>query len=489
MKKAHRSLLLATCLVAFLLSIETANSQDNPLGQPLLDTDGNLREDAFIQIPLRPDDQAYANIDGDWLKQVLLELDRISLDDKASGRLFWGRNLGTPAHEIAQVWAEAYFSQFGLENIRRRVFPLDPVWVVDSWDISFNGGGEDFKLESARPPEKALSTPPQGLQFELVWLGSGSEADYLNRNVAGKAVLIHDIPRPGTLRHSIATENAVERAYDHGAAAVGIVYGISDNFAVWQRTSGPGFNLGYADGIRLRDRLGNGEKITVTLNYQTHTESGRSGETVLGTLPGTTDENIFIISHIDGYFQAASDNGSGMAVMMGLIKHFANIPSEQRRRNLIFMSSLGHHSGPGASWLHDEKATAMADTAMVINLEHVAIVRTKYWGPSLRKMNTVSPMRWWVWGSNELLDGVLDSFQRFNVGITADMEPRASGEMSRLARDIPSLQVITSPEIKHTEQDTPEWVPAVGLEQITRAYARIIDQANELNRDQLLPDL
>jgi hypothetical protein len=67
------------------------------------------------------------------------------------------------------------------------------------------------------------------------------------------------------------------------------------------------------------------------------------------------------------------------------------------------------------------------------------------------------------------------------------MEPGASGEMGRMARDVPSMQVITSPEIKHTEQDTPEWVPAVGLEQITRAYARIIDGLNRLDRRQIEP--
>jgi hypothetical protein len=178
-----------------------------------------------------------------------------------------------------------------------------------------------------------------------------------------------------------------------------------------------------------------------------------------------------------------------MAVMMGLIKHFSAIPQSQRRRNLIFMSSLGHHSGPGARWLHDEKDTAMANTAMVINLEHVALVRTKYWGPTLRKMNAVSPMRWWVWGSEDMLSVILDSFQRFNVGVTANMETGASGEMGSLARDIPTMQVITSPEIKHTEQDTPDWVPAVGLEQIGRAYAKIIDGVNKLDRNDLLPAL
>ena len=104
-------------------------------------------------------------------------------------------------------------------------------------------------------------------------------------------------------------------------------------------------------------------------------------------------------------------------------------------------------------------------------------------------MNAASPMRWWLWGSEQLLDIVLDSFQSFNVAVTGDMENRASGEMGAVARDITSLQVITSPEIKHTEQDTEEWVPMVGLEQIARAYAKIIDGANALHIDELRPAL
>jgi hypothetical protein len=96
-------------------------------------------------------------------------------------------------------------------------------------------------------------------------------------------------------------------------------------------------------------------------------------------------------------------------------------------------------------------------------------------------------MRWWVWGSRPLLDIALKSFARFNVGLTADMDPGVSGEMGAVARDAPSIQVITSPEVKHTEQDTEEWVPAAGLEQVARAYARIIDEVNRLERKALLP--
>jgi hypothetical protein len=49
------------------------------------------------------------------------------------------------------------------------------------------------------------------------------------------------------------------------------------------------------------------------------------------------------------------------------------------------------------------------------------------------------------------------------------------------------MQVITSPEVKHTEQDSPLWVRGVGLEMIARAYACIIDEVKKLNRPDLLP--
>ncbi len=460
----------------------------NPLGQPLLDSTGEIRDDAFLRVPLRAEDRPYSDLEGAHLKELLLEVDRISLEDRDRGNLFWGRNVGTWGHEATQEWVERHFRDHGLVDVHREPFNLDPQWRLLSFDIEFVAGGRPFTLESARPPQGATSTPQGGLELELVWIGLGSEADYIGRDVTGKAVLILDIPRPGTLRHSIATEGSVARAFARGAAAVGIVYGISDNFAVWQRTGdGPGFNLGYEDGLRLREMLGRGERIVVNLEIEAEMVPDLEAASVWGTLPGATDEEILIIAHIDGYFQAASDNASGMAVMIGLLEHFAAIPQSERPRTLRFLGSVGHHGGPGTRQLSDDPESRLANTVLAINLEHVAVTRTKYWGARLRKMNAVSPMRWWVWGSSDLLDVTLESLSRFNVGVTGDMEPGASGEMSRMARLVPSIQLITSPEIKHTEQDTPEWVPAVGLEQVARAYARIIDQVNRLDRRSLQP--
>jgi hypothetical protein len=60
--------------------------------------------------------------------------------------------------------------------------------------------------------------------------------------------------------------------------------------------------------------------------------------------------------------------------------------------------------------------------------------------------------------------------------------------MGAVKLDAPSLQILRSPDDKHSDQDTIDWVPAVGLEAMTRAYAKIVDQVNTLDRKQLVPE-
>ena len=72
-----------------------------------------------------------------------------------------------------------------------------------------------------------------------------------------------------------------------GAAAVGVVYGIADTFALWERAGGrPGFNVGYQDSRRLLDVLGKGQPVKVNLKMESEMRSGLKTESVLGTLPG-----------------------------------------------------------------------------------------------------------------------------------------------------------------------------------------------------------
>ena len=66
-------------------------AEPNRLGQPLLDPNGFVRDDAMLKSTLLPEDRKYGDIDGRHLKQLVMEVDAISLKDRDSGNLFWGR--------------------------------------------------------------------------------------------------------------------------------------------------------------------------------------------------------------------------------------------------------------------------------------------------------------------------------------------------------------------------------------------------------------
>ena len=498
----RRRTAIAIAAAAVVIGIGVAGQQPPlerwPRQQPLLDAAGHVRDEAFARTPLSPTDQKYADIDGWKMKEVVREIAGISLQTRDDRTKYWGRISGTRGEHMAADWVEARFRKAGLA-VSRRDFPLPPQWFPTDWAVSFESGGKSQTFTSVLPALRSSATPPGGVDLEMIWVGTGTAADFAGRDVKGKAVLIHSIPAPGSMGHSAAYEGAIARAQEKGAAAVGVVYGITDNFSIWQALGGtaaapitiPGFYIGWEDGKALRDLLGQGQSVRLKMRLVTEIRPGLKSPSVYGTLPGTTDEEIIVMAHMDGYFQAALDNASGMSVMMALLDHFVKIPQSQRRRSIRFIGQAGHHTGSlGSRYLHDNRATELSKTVLSINCEHISVPDHKYWvvagKPDLRVSNVVAPRRWWVYGSPKLLDITLKAYQTFNVGIIADMDPSSTGEMSVMARDVPTLQIIRSPITKHTSDDTPEWVPAVGLEQVARAYAKIIDEVNMLNRAELL---
>jgi hypothetical protein len=463
----------------------------------LMDADGNVRDDAFTRTPLKPADMKYADIDGARMKDIVREVSAISLKTRDDKTRYWGRIAGTSGEAMTADWVEARFKKAGLINMHRQDFPLQPQWFPREWSIGFSANGAEQQVTSALPALNSAATAPAGVDLEIVWVGTGTGADFAGRDVKGKAVMIHSIPAPGSMGHSASYEKAMSRAQANGAAAVGVVYGISDNYSIWQalsepqpstRVTIPGFFIGWEDGRKIRDLIGQGQKVRLAYKLDVDRREGLKSQSVVGTLPGSTDEEIIVMAHMDGYFEAALDNASGLSVMMALLDHFAKVPKAERRRSIRFIGTAGHHVGsPGARWLHDNKDTTLAKVALMINCEHISVPDHFYWGPVLRTSNIISPRRWWVNGSDALVDVVLKAYSDFNVAVVSDMDPNSSGEMGIVAKDAPSLQLIRSPVTKHTDADRPGWVPALGLEQTGRAYARIIDEVNKMDRRQLMP--
>jgi hypothetical protein len=449
-------------------------------------------EDAYIRMPLPAGEHAYADIDGLRTKEVVKEIVGISHRSRDAGDVMWGRIPGTRSEAWTNDWVEAKFRKLGLQDIRRQPFDIPPQWTPISWEFSVLAGGVARKFETVRPAMGSGPTPAAGLDLDAIWVGLGSAADFIGRDVRGKAVFILNEIGESAMAQSADWTGATKRAQAAGAAAVILIYGTTGNMSAWGPLNAgvdtlPGFTIGYEDGAAVRDLIGSGQSVRVRARSAVNVVPNLKSTSVWGTLPGTTDENVIVMAHQDAYFDGALDNASGMAVMLALAEHFAKVPQAQRRRTILFVATAGHHVGsPNGKWLHEHRDTALAKTALMINCEHISITDSYVFRDQKLRANTPSPLRYFLNGSSRLSDIVFTALRTFGVATFPDAG-EGQGEMYAARNDAPSLQILRSPDDKHSDQDTIDWVPAAGLEAVTRAYAKIIDQVNLFDLKQLNP--
>ena len=208
---------------------------------------------------------------------------------------------------------------------------------------------------------------------------------------------------------------------------------------------------------------------------------------VWGTLPGASDETIYVTAHRDGWFDASGDNASGAASMIGLAEHYAKIPQAQRPRTLIFVGLGGHHnsgegSAVGINWMITNRTELFAKTALMINAEHPstvqAIIRPRYkrrdqdlivWG------NTYMPQQWYAGGpSRPELDRIARAAFR-ELGMSHYLEPGPgrppATDMGFFFRHMPGVVTSEYHYYFHTDLETLETVPWTGLEASARIYS------------------
>jgi hypothetical protein len=449
-------------------------------------------QESVIQFPLPKDAQAYAAIDGRKMHKYVVELAEISRRYRDAGHpKFWGRIMGTSSDVETNEWLAEKFKSIGLSDVRTQQLDLPPQWMPKTWDVTMASGGHTIHLDSAQPDYYANGLPPGGVELDAVYVGLGTEADFAGKDVRGKAVFVYSMP-------GLAEQNAVKRADDKGAAVIFEVSMLPGNMryeAYPSGTKAPAFTFGNDDGTAARQMIeaakdGPAPKIKVSLDVEKvpnlHTAL------VWGTLPGTTDETIYITAHKDGWFDSASDNAGGVASMLGLAEHYAKIPKAKRRRTMVFVGLDGHHNGPdggvGRRWMVANKATLFSKTALFINVEHPATIVTQsrpryYPGDELAWANTAMPLEWYAGGKSrpELQKIAWVAFKKFGVPVEFDPSPvPPAGDAGVFFRFLPAVSASQYHSYFHTDWETPEMVPWTGLEATTRAFAKIVDDVNKL---------
>jgi hypothetical protein len=459
----------AGCLFALTIGAQAPQPPMKPL---------YVLEDSYLKWRQTSAEKSYESIDGKHLKQYVEDQAAISRRYRDAGHQFWGRIAGTEADAENAQWMLEKFRRIGLEDVHQQIFDMTPQWMAQSWNVSASAGGRTMELATAQPTYRSEATPAGGLDLEAVDVNLASDGDIATHDVRGKAVFFYS--NDFMSRHVTISSGAIKRLEDKGAAAIFMTLMIPGNlkFQFYPVNSKvPTFALGYQDGMGVREMIlqARGQPAHIKLRLDTKMVPNLKTSTIWGTLPGMSDEKVLIIAHRDGWFEAANDNGTGVATLLGLAEYFAKVPKSQRPRTLVFLGTCGHHDGAAESvtWLGQQK-DLFAKTALILNSEHTAATQLVSYNGVIRKVNNATPFMWAVGGSHKLEQIAIAAYDAFGVATYDVPERTAGGEIGRIQNLAPALQVIDTGLYWHSDHETPDIIPPTGLAAVTRAYAKII---------------
>ena len=242
----------------------------------------------------------------------------------------------------------------------------------------------------------------------------------------------------------------------------------------------PLITINQDEGFRLRDLLGAGARVRISLELDIEIRRNVKTAYALARLPGQSEEEIVLAAHTDGFFQGAMDNAAGLASGLEIARHYSSLPREQRPRALLFFLFPDHHHGE-IGLKAFEQSHDWSRVAMALTLEHPSQTQLYWYNEDLMTSNAIGAFRWNALGSPEFVSLVKDSLRESGVSIYTEMNPKP-----KLTRQAPGFHIIDH-VIYHTTLDIPELVPAEGLERSTRAFIRIIDQVNTMSLEELRP--
>jgi hypothetical protein len=259
------------------------------------------------------------------------------------------RLAGSPNARRMAEYAEEALARAGLDS-RRHEFPglvsfpepaLLRVLAPEASEIAANTLGH--------------SASTDGLEGELVYVGSGAESDYVGKDVRGKITL-------SELSYSPARHEKALVAWRHGSSAqVMMNWGGASNEAVpfgsmksaWGNPSPeaavaempdlPCIGIARTEGLRLKQRCLSGP---VRVWLRAKAENGWRPVTMTSAERGAGAGRQFLLlgGHMDSWpGPQASDNASGSACILELARAFAR--QDDLRRGLVAGLWMGHETG------------------------------------------------------------------------------------------------------------------------------------------------
>jgi hypothetical protein len=257
----------------------------------------------------------------------------------------------------------------------------------------------------------------------------------------------------------------------------------------------PCFNIGTADGrflMGVMDKAtaaGAMPDLRMRVSLDTEMLPALKGHNTVGTVAGRrTDELVIVNAHADGWFDAAGDNGDGLAVLIALARHFAK-PENQPERSLMFVASGGHHSGGmnGPGNLVQMNPSLKGPTVLVLNLEHIA--QFYFRNDPFRVEAVEQPMGWGVDNNAPYIQALARrAMERYGFALRPNFGTSIAGDLGGYAPlGAARVQAIHAGPMYHTSGDTLDTISRPGLERAAHFFAYFLSEAAKASNTELNP--
>lgn len=325
------------------------------------------------------------------------------------------RRIGTKeAHKIEDVLV-GKFQELGLESVNKE--PIEVInWNASNWKLIISKKNEEIEVPCFYVLNTGF-TKENGITAPLVYIGVGKEKDFKKKNVQNK-IVVADIESPTlpfgklinlakpyyvsdpsssidkttklTLTFALINfppqalggkrreDSVYWRAFDRGALGLILIlrdYPSNIN-SHWGPYDGvmkpiPALYVGKYDGMKIRE-LAKEENTQGTIIFEGFKEPSIA-HNIWGILPGNSEEMIMISSHHDSAFKGASEDGTGVAMVLAQLRAWSTIPKNERPRSILFCLSTGHlYAGIGAeTFARKYKNTLLKNVLVDVNLEHL----------------------------------------------------------------------------------------------------------------------
>jgi hypothetical protein len=390
----------------------------------------------------------------------------------------------TPNGAAAEDEFEADLGAAGL-TLGEQAFTY-PRFAVEA--VGLTAGGTTVPTAAIAPLLYSGTTPLTGATATLFPGGTTAAAGpaFTASQVEGKIVVV-SVPYEHNSK-AVGLYPAIETAVKGKAAGfVAVTQGVLD-YPKWEDVNAregtgklPVLMIGKRSGAAVLAAAQRAEAGTLTLAADT---TGRACERdVWGELEGAEPgRRVFVGTPATSFTPSASEHGSGVAITVGLARHYAALPLSQRPETLVFMALGGHEVGwlglqallasPRAAWFRGADAYVHLGSALG------APVASEEADGTIHTTTTPDPTGRLHDSENPYLESsVIEDFAAAGVPTPETQPHTASGgeQTNAYVAGIPTASFSGASLWFHTAGDLPATVDPTILAQDADAFRRTVD--------------